>query len=94
MCAPAPKNKVMHAAFKIGDTAVHGVRRHAKGKPEFKGFSLSISAKTEAEADKMFDALADGGQVQMPLTKTFFSPNVSAWCADKFGVGWMVMVAK
>ena len=64
---------------------------HAKGNPEFKGFSLTITAKDAAEADKMFGALGDGGQVQMPLTKTFFSPRFGM-VADKFGVGWMIMV--
>ena len=66
---------------------------HAKGNPDFKGFSLTITAKTEAEADKLFGALSEGGQVQLPLTKTFFSPKFGM-CADKFGVGWMVMVAQ
>ena len=62
------------------------------GKPNFHGITLSISAKTEAEADKLFDGLAEGGQVQMPLGKTFFSPQFGM-VADKFGVGWMVLVA-
>ena len=93
MCSPGTEDKIMHSCFKVGDTAVMASDGYAKGKPEFKGFSLSISAKTEAEADKMFNALAEGGQVQMPLTKTFFSPKFGM-CADKFGVGWMVMVAQ
>ena len=63
------------------------------GKPNFEGFALSISAKSEAEADKLFAALADGGQVQMPMAKTFFSPRFGM-CADKFGVGWMILVAQ
>jgi PhnB protein len=46
---------------------------------------------TEAEADKAFHALADGGQVQMPLAKTFFSARFGM-VADKFGVSWMVLV--
>ena len=62
------------------------------GKANFSGITLSISAKTEAEADKVFNGLADGGQVQMPLGKTFFSPRFGM-LADKFGVGWMVLVA-
>ena len=60
-------------------------------KPEFKGFSLSLNAKDEAEAERLFNALADGGQVQQPLIKTFFSPSFGM-VADKFGVGWMVIV--
>lgn len=88
---PANADKVMHAAFSIGDTMVLASDGNCEGKPDFKGFSLTISAKTEAEADKMFDALTDGGQVRMPMSKTFFSPKFGM-CADKFGVGWMVMV--
>jgi PhnB protein len=65
----------------------------ASGKPDFKGFSLSITAKNEADADKTFNALANGGNVQMPLTKTFFSPKFGM-VADKFGVGWMILVAQ
>ena len=57
------------------------------------GFALTILAKTEAEADKTFAALSDGGQVTMPLAKTFFSPRFGM-LADKFGVGWMVLVAQ
>ncbi len=52
---------------------------------------MAITTKTEAEAEKMFDALSSGGQVQMPLTKTFFSPKFGM-LADKFGVGWMILV--
>ena len=63
----------------------------AKGKPEFKGFSLSLDAATEAEADRLFAALGKGGQVQMPLAKTFFSPRFGM-VADRFGVSWMVIV--
>ena len=53
--------------------------------------ALSLNAKDEADADRMFNALSDGGQVQMPLGKTFFSPRFGM-VADKFGVGWMVIV--
>ena len=62
------------------------------GKPNFQGFSLSLTVKDEAEAGRIFAALADGGQVQMPLGKTFFSPSFGM-VADRFGVGWMVYVA-
>jgi PhnB protein len=91
-CGSADPNKVMHAAFHVGDSLVMASDGHCAGKPEFKGFSLSINAKTEAEADKLFNALADGGQVQLPLTKTFFSPRFGM-VADRFGVGWMIIVA-
>jgi PhnB protein len=60
-------------------------------KADFKGFSLTISAKNEADADKYFNALSAGGQVRMPMSKTFFSPKFGM-LADKFGVGWMILV--
>jgi PhnB protein len=93
MCTAANENKVMHGSVKVGDTAVLVSDGRCEGKPEFKGFALTISAKNEAEAGKMFSALSEGGQVQMPLTKTFFSERFGM-LADKFGVGWMVLVAK
>ena len=58
---------------------------------EFKGFSLTINAKNETEANRVFGALSEGGQVHMALGKTFFSPCFGT-LADKFGVGWMVIV--
>jgi PhnB protein len=91
VCTPANENKVMHATVKVGDATLLASDGRCENKPDFKGFALTISAKTEAEADKIFDGLANGGQVQMPMTKTFFSPKFGM-CADKFGVGWMVLV--
>ena len=81
----------MHAQFQVGDTSILASDGHCNGNTNFQGFSLAISAKTEAEAEKMFNALSGGGQVQMPLTKTFFSPKFGM-LADKFGVGWMILV--
>ena len=91
MCAPGSENKVMHAAFHIGNTLVMASDGMAGGKPEFKGFSLSVNAVNEAEADKVFAALGKGGKVTMPLAKTFYSPRFGM-VTDKFGVGWMVIV--
>ena len=92
MCAPGSEHKIMHAAFHVGDSKVMASDGMAGGKPEFKGFSLSLNAKDAAHADKLFHALAKGGKVTMPLAKTFFSPRFGM-VTDKFGVGWMVIVA-
>jgi PhnB protein len=81
----------MHAALRIGETVVMASDGMAKGQPEFKGISLSVNAATEAEADRMFAALGKGGQVQMPQSKTFFSPRFGM-VADRFGVSWMIIV--
>ena len=85
-----PGDKVMHASFRIGDTRVMASDGHATGKPAFQGFSLSITVPDETKARQCFSALADGGKVQMPLAKTFFSPSFGM-LADRFGVAWMVM---
>jgi uncharacterized glyoxalase superfamily protein PhnB len=90
MCAPGNEDKIMHSCFRIGNTQIMASDGRALGKPMFQGFALSISAKDDADAERMFNALAEGGQVQMPLGKTFFSPRFGM-VADRFGMGWMVI---
>ena len=92
-CAPGSENKVMHSCFKLGDQRVMASDGRNEGKPNFQGFALSLAAKDEGEADKVFAALGEGGQVQMPLIKTFFSPKFGM-VQDKFGVGWMILVGQ
>jgi PhnB protein len=92
MVAPGSENKVMHASFRVGETEVMASDGRAGGRPEFKGVSLSLSVPSEAEADRLFGVLAEGGQVQMPIGRTFFSPRFGM-VADRFGVPWMVVVA-
>ncbi len=86
---PGSENKVMHTSFKVGDTVVMASDGHNGGTPDFKGFSLSITVADAAAAKRMFDALAEGGQVQMPLDKTFWAP-LFGMLTDRFGVAWMV----
>jgi PhnB protein len=93
MVPPGREDKVMHARFRIGDTAVLASDGECLGNPSFKGFSLSLNAPSEGDAEKMFAALSDGGEIRMPLTKTFFSPSFGM-VADRFGVGWMVVVRR
>jgi PhnB protein len=82
-------DKIMHAQFKVGDTVVMATDGNCQ--PEgFKGISLALSVATPVDAEKRFKALSDGGNVQMPLTQTFFSPCFGM-VSDKFGVTWMVM---
>jgi PhnB protein len=92
MHPPGSENKVMHASLRIGETTLMASDGHCKGKPSFQGFSLSITAADDSGAERLFAALGNGGQVQMPLTKTFFSSRFGM-VADRFGVGWMVIVA-
>jgi PhnB protein len=92
MVPPGSENKVMHASFRIGDTTVMASDGRCLGKPNFQGFSLSLSVPNDAEAERLFAALGDGGQVQMPMAKTFFSSRFGM-VADRFGVPWMIIVA-
>ena len=91
MIPSGAENKVMHASFRVGSTTVLASDGRCTGHPSFQGFSLSITVPNDAEAERRFAALADGGQVQMPLTKTFFSSRFGM-VADRFGVSWMVYV--
>ncbi len=93
MCSPGNENKIMHSYMTIGETGVMISDGRSTGNPKFDGFALSIATKTEAEADKLFNALGEGGKVTMPLGKTFFSPRFGV-VADKFGVSWMILVAQ
>jgi PhnB protein len=88
-----PSEKVMHAAFKIGESLLMASDGYCSGKPNFGGFSLSYPAKDEADAKRRFDALAAGGQVQMPLGETFFA-KAFGMVQDKFGVAWMVLAGQ
>ena len=89
---PGEGEKVMHASLRIGDTELLVSDGRCLGRSVFQGFALSLTVANDAEADRAFHSLADGGQVQMPLTKTFFSSRFGM-VADRFGVSWMVYVA-
>jgi len=91
MLPPGSDNKVMHASFTVGQSTLMASDGRSSGQPAFKGFSLSLSATDEAEARRLFTALGEGGEVQMPLGKTFWSPAFGM-VADRFGISWMVQV--
>ncbi len=97
--APDLGDKVLHASFRVGDTTLMASDGQAGcpgtsmlGRPSFQGFSLSLTVPNEADAKRLFASLADGGQVQQPLIKTFFSSSFGV-VADRFGVSWMIVVA-
>jgi PhnB protein len=89
MVPPGFENKIMHASLKIGQTIVMASDGCSSNKANFEGFCLSLSVSDEETADRYFAALADGGQVRMPLTKTFWSPRFGM-LTDRFGIGWMI----
>jgi PhnB protein len=85
------ENKIMHCEFTIGESMLFATDGFCSGKAEFKGVTLSLQAADEAEAQRLFKALADGGTITMPMGKTFFSPCFGM-LQDRFGVSWMVIV--
>jgi PhnB protein len=91
MTPPGAENKIMHAALRFGDSVLLVSDGHCAGKPEFRGFGIALTAANDAEAERKFNALSDGGQVQLPLKKTFFSSKFGM-VLDRFGVMWMVVV--
>ena len=91
MISPGNAEKVMHAALRAGDALLLMSDGRCTGGTNFHGIALALSVKDDAEADRVFAALSDGGKVNMPLGKTFFSSKFGM-LSDKFGVGWMVMV--
>jgi PhnB protein len=91
---PVPEcfsDKVMHASFTVGGSMLMASDGMCDGKPSFDGFSLSVTVPDEAEAERVFAALSDGGLVTMPLEKTFWAPKFGM-LQDRFGVGWMISV--
>ncbi|WP_431855033.1 VOC family protein [Azospirillum sp.] len=88
---PGAEDNVMHAEFLVGDSVLFGSDGCGTGTSSFHGFGLTLNVKDEAEADRVYAALGDGGKVVMPLGKTFFSPRFGM-VADRFGVTWMVIV--
>ena len=89
MCAPGEEDKVMHASVQIGETTILASDGRCGGQPNFQGISLSLTAPDEADAERLFAALSESGQVQLPLIKTFFSPRFGM-VADRFGLSWMI----
>ena len=92
MCSPGTLDKVMHMSFRIGDTTLLASDGRCTGQPIFLGISLTLTAADDAEAERLFASLADGGQVQMPLAKNFFSSRFGM-VADHFGMPWTIIVA-
>jgi PhnB protein len=91
MAPPEAGNKILHSALRIGESTIFASDGHIKGQPAFKGIALSLTAKSDAEGERLFAALAEGGKVELAMTKTFFASRFGM-LADRFGVGWMIVV--
>ena len=92
MIPPGSLDKVMHASFRLGDTVVMCSDGHCSGQANFHGMSLSITLPDAEGAGRLFAALSEGGEVQMPLTQTFFAQSFGM-VADRFGLSWMILAA-
>jgi PhnB protein len=91
MIKPGLEDKVLHTSFRVGDSTIMASDGYCQGKPEFRGFSLTLIVSDEADAKRLFASLGESGEVQMPLAMTFFSP-LFGMVADRFGVSWMIIV--
>jgi PhnB protein len=85
------ENKVMHTSFRVGQTTLMASDGCSEGDGKFSGFTLSLTLPDQAAAEQAFAALAEGGTVKMPLTKTFWSPYFGM-LEDRFGLGWMITI--
>lgn len=94
MLAPGFEKKIMHSSFRVGESIIMASDGCAPVEIEknFQGFSLSLTVADEAEAQRVFAALSEGGEVQMPLGKTFWSPCFGM-VTDRFGIGWMIITS-
>jgi PhnB protein len=90
-CGASDGDKVMHASFRIGETTLMASDGMCENRPKFEGFSLSLTLPDGHTAERVFASLSDGGKVQQPLSQTFFASHFGM-VADRFGVGWMIMV--
>lgn len=88
---PGWEQKIMHAVFRVGETTLMADDGMGPEKTEFKGIALTINVADDAEARRVFDALGEGGTIDMPLAKTFWTSSFGM-LHDRFGVPWMVNV--
>jgi PhnB protein len=84
------RNRIIHAGIRIGDTIVMGSDAPPERASQPKGFALSLQLEKIAEAERVFDALAEKGEIGMPFGKTFFAERFGM-LKDRFGVPWMIL---
>lgn len=93
-CEDLPPERIMHARLHVGDQVLMASDSHpAHGHDGIKGFSIALNVDSPEQAQRSFQALADGGTVVMPLGETFWSESFGM-LIDRFGVSWMVNLAK
>jgi PhnB protein len=90
MLPPGFEKKIMHASFRVGESVLMATDG-CENSGALSGFSLSLALTEESDADRFFTALSHGGEVTMPLGRTFWSPKFGM-VTDRFGVSWMINV--
>ena len=85
---PAQKDAVLHARISIGGTELMGA--DIPSAEPMRSAYLSLGVESDAEAERVFAALSDGGEVFMPMQETFFATRF-AQLRDRFGINWMIM---
>ena len=88
---PGSENLILHTSMPLGSMTLMGCDAPKGSEGTLGGFQISLADDSSAEVERLFEALKEGGSVQMPLGKTFWSP-LFGMCTDKFGVAWMVSV--
>lgn len=88
--ATADRDAVLHVSLRIGGAMLSGTDMPGRGDSDWLGYSVTLPAPTDADAERLFTLLADGGQVTMPLTATFFASRIGM-VTDRFGVPWTVV---
>ena len=91
---PGLEDKILHATFRIGSTEIMASDcgcENSSAIPNFGGFALALRVESPEKAERFFTALSDGGQIQIPLVKTFFAERYGI-VIDRFGISWKVMV--
>jgi PhnB protein len=84
-----PQDRIIHTAMPLNNITLMGCDAPTGREQAIGGFQVSVDSEDEAEVNRLFSALSEGGSVQMPLAKTFWSP-LFGMVTDKFGVAWMV----
>src|SRR5712692_1735667 len=83
------RNKILHARLIVGGEVLMGSDAPPGRQEEPKGFSVSVQVKDPADAERIFDALAEKGTVRMPIQKTFWATRFGM-LVDRFGIPWMI----
>jgi PhnB protein len=87
------RNKILHASLTIGNEVLMGSDAPPDRYEESKGFSVTLGVNDPAEAERIFNALAEKGTVQMPLEQTFWAARFGM-LVDRFGIPWMINCEK